>query len=217
MLRIGKIGQNIKYDSIVLRGQGIELAISVSIQWFADYLIDPGQRNHSLDDLAKRWMNIETIKTEALIGSGKNQRSMKQVPVSLIAEYACQDVDLPFQLTSILETRLQQEELQGLFQSLELPLISVLAQMEYHGIRVDVPYLQELSQQFEIWIDRLFHEVMELAGSEFNPDSPKQLANVLFERLGLPVVKKTKTGTEHRCRCPSRTCFATSLPAKIIE
>ena len=214
---IGKIGQNIKYDSIVLQGQGISIANICFDTMVADYLIDPGQRNHSLDDIAKRWMNIETIKTETLIGSGKSQRSMKQVPVSLISEYACQDVDLPFQLTKILEPKLIEEDLHHLFDTLELPLISVLADMEFHGIRVDVPYLQAMSQHFEQLITTLHQEVMELAGSEFNPDSPKQLATILFDRLGLPVIKKTKTGPSTDAEVLQELAPRHPLPAKIIE
>lgn len=214
---IGKIGQNIKYDMIVLRGQGIEIGPICFDTMVADYLIDPGQRNHGLDDLAKRWLEIETIKTVELIGSGKSQRTMNQVPVSLISEYACQDVDLPLQMTELLEPRLEQEGLKSLFESLELPLITVLAQMEFYGIHVDVEYLRGLSEQFEVLIRRLHREVMELAGGDFNPDSPKQLAQVLFERLGLPVVKKTKTGASTDVEVLQELADRHPLPAKIIE
>jgi len=214
---VSKIGQNLKYDLIVLRGEGIEISPIGFDTMVADYLIDAGQRNHGLDDIAKRWLQIDTIKIEDLIGTGKSQKKMDQVPIEYISEYACEDVDLPIELIDLLYPKLQSESLLKLFQELELPLIEVLAEMEFNGIRVDVDRLRGLSSLFEKKIALLFEEIMALAGKSFNPDSPKQLASILFEDLKLPIQRKTKTGPSTDVEVLQELATLHPLPAKIID
>ncbi len=214
---IGKIGQNIKYDLVIFRGQGIDVQGVVFDSMVADYLLDSGQRSHGLGELAKKLLNLETIPITELIGSGAKQIRMDQVPVSRVCEYACEDADLPLRLLDVLEPRLRAEGVYEILTTLEIPLIEVLAELEFNGIRVDVERLKELSGQFAVTIERLFHEIMELAGHEFNPDSPKQLAKILFDELKLPVVKKTKTGPSTDVDVLMELASQHPLPAKIIE
>ncbi|MFO1065639.1 MAG: DNA polymerase I [Pirellulales bacterium] len=191
---IKKVGQNAKFDIVVMRGQCIHVQGLVCDTMVADYLLDPGRRSHGLDDLAKRLLNHDTIKISELIGSGKNQLCMDQVDLPRITEYAAEDADIPLRICSPLLESLEREDLKKLFDTVELPLVDVLAEMEFNGICVEPEKLAAMSGRFEHRIDALRKEVISLAGEEFNLDSPKQLAVILFEKLGLPIVKRTQTG-----------------------
>jgi len=215
--RIAKIGQNLKYDTIVWRNVGIELQGITFDTMVADYLLAPGERSHGMDDLAKRYLNHDTIKIRDLIGTGKNQRAMDEVAVALVTDYAAEDADVPLRLARILEERLVQEGLDELFRTLEMPLVEVLADMEFHGIRVDVPRLERLSRQYGQRLAVLEAEIYEAAGGPFNIDSPRQLAQVLFTRLGLRVVKRTATGPSTDVDVLSQLALEHALPRKIIE
>lgn len=214
---IRKIGQNLKYDMVVLRSAGIQLRGVACDTMVADYLIDPGERNHSLDDLAKRYLGHTTIKISELIGKGKKQKRMDEVPVAQVAPYAAEDADVPLRLTPVLESRLDEEGLAGLYRDLEVPLIDVLAEMEFNGIKVDVNRLGELGQRFGERMASLEQEIHALAGGPFNIDSRKQLSRVLFEDLDLPVVKKTKTGPSTDAEVLGELAKQHELPAKIIQ
>lgn len=214
---IPKIGQNLKYDAIVLRATGIELAGMDFDTMVASYLLDAGERTHNLDDLARKYLNHQTTKIDALIGKGKNQKRMDEVPVADIGHYAAEDADIPLRLTPLLKSRLEADELEELNDTLEVPLIEVLAELEFNGIRVNVERLAELSSQFGKRLRVLEEEIEELAGHPFNIASPKQLAEVLFTELGLPVVKKTKTGPSTDASVLEQLAPQHPLPAKIIE
>jgi DNA polymerase-1 len=214
---IRKVGQNLKYDLIVFRGQGINVQGIYFDTMVADYLLDPGQRNHSLDELAKRYFDHETIKISELIGTGKNQKCMDQVPLEQICRYAAEDAEVPWRLAEPLTERLKAINLYELFIDLEMPLIEVLTEMEFNGISIDTERLRGLSQRFETQLERLYGEIQNLAPEPFNPDSPKQLAKVLFEHLHLPVIKKTKTGPSTDVEVLQELAPLHALPAKIIE
>ena len=145
---IGKLGQNLKYDRIVLRNAGIELAGTPFDTMVASYLLDAGQRNHNLDDLAKRYLHHVTIKIEELIGSGKHQKRMDEVPMPQITDYAAEDALVPVRLQPILARRMEEESLVPLFRDVEMPLIDVLVELEYNGVKIDVRRLAELSDNF---------------------------------------------------------------------
>ncbi len=211
------LGQNIKYDLIVLRAHGLPISNIVFDTMVADYLLDAGGRNHDLDELAKRWLGHQNISITELIGTGKNQITMDQVPVARVATYACEDVDVPYRLHEQMRERLERERLMSVMENLELPLIEVLAGMEYEGIRISTERLEELSSQFQSRLTDLYDEIMVLAGESFNPDSPKQLGVILFERLGLRVVKKTKTGASTDAEVLEELATEHPLPAKIVE
>lgn len=211
------VGQNIKYDAIVLRSHGMSIRTIGFDTMVADYLLDAGGRNHGLDDIAKRWLGHTNIPIEALIGTGKDQITMNQVPIDRVATYACEDVDVPFRLLKPMKDRLEEEGLLEVMHRLEIPLIGVLSEMEFEGIRIDTDRLEELRGEFQSQADALRLTIMELAGQEFNPDSPKQLANILFDKLGLRVVKKTKTGPSTDAEVLEELAAEHPLPAKIVE
>ncbi len=215
---VEKIGQNLKYDIIVLRGAGINLAGIGFDTMVASYLLEAGQRNHNLDDLALDYLGHSTIKISELIGSGKNQKRMDEVPVHQVADYAGEDALLPVRLKPILDNKLEQYQLTELFAKVELPLIGVLADMEYNGIRVDVARLAELSGQYGRRLEELEREIHALAGHGFNIASPKQLQQVLFMELKLPVVKRTpKTGPSTDAEVLEELARLHPLPAKLLE
>jgi DNA polymerase I len=214
---IKKLGQNLKYDIIVLRGVGIHLRGVAFDTMVADYLLEPGERNHNLDDLAMKLLNHKNISIAALIGSGKNQRRMDEVAVSLVTDYAAEDADVAWRLKEILERRLDEEGLRPLFETLEMPLIEVLAEMEFHGIKIDVERLRGMSEQFASQIAELQRDIHQIAGREFNIDSRLQLAKILFEERKLPITKRTRTGPSTDVEVLEELAKVDPLPAKIIE
>jgi DNA polymerase-1 len=215
--RIQKVGQNLKYDLLVLRGMGIELRGLAFDTMVADYLLEPGERSHNMDDMARRHLCHQTITIDQLIGTGKKQKRMDEVPVAQVTEYAAEDADVPLRLLEALEPRLKGSGLDSLFSDLEMPLIEVLAEMEFNGVRVNVERLRELSGQFNERIMRLEREIFEIAGREFNIDSRLQLGDLLFKELKLPVVKRTKTGPSMDAEALEELALLHPLPAKIIE
>ncbi len=214
---VAKIGQNLKYDMVVLRSVDIRLAGVQFDTMVASYLLDAGERSHNLDQLALRYLDHTTIKIDSLIGSGKNQKQMDEAPVADVAPYAAEDADLPLRLRPILCERLKAEGLEELNDSVETPLIGILADMEYVGVRVDPERLGELSQQYGAKLQGLATEIEEMAGHPLNIGSPKQLRELLFEELGLPVIKKTKTGASTDASVLEQLAEQHPLPAKIVE
>jgi DNA polymerase-1 len=215
--RVAKIGQNLKYDLIVLRGQGVHVRGMAMDTMVADYLLEPGERSHTLDDLARRYLRYQPIAIQQLLGEGKAQRRMDEVPLAQVATYAAEDADVAWRLAEVLAPRLAAQGLTRLLTELEVPLIEVLAEMEYHGIRVDVARLRELSVQFQEKIETLRAEIFALAGREFNLDSRLQLSELLFSQLQLPVVKRTKTGPSTDAEVLEALALLHPLPAKILE
>jgi DNA polymerase-1 len=214
---IEKIGQNLKYDVVVLRGAGVEVRGLAFDSMVADYLLSPGERTHDMDDLSRRYLRHETIKISELIGSGKQQKRMDEVPVPRITAYAAEDADVPLRLSALLSAKLAEQQLDRLFAELEMPLVEVLAEMEFHGIRIDVPRLGELSRRFGERLKALEAEIYSIAGHEFNIDSRQQLAEVLFRELKLPVIKRTSTGPSTDVDVLTELAPRHALPAKIIE
>lgn len=215
--QLPKVGQNLKYDAIVLRGAGVQLQGLSFDTMVADYLLEAGERNHSLDDLAARYLNHSTVKIHELIGSGARQKQMSQVDVERVGRYAAEDADVPFRLAPILEQRLAEQELDVLFRELEMPLIRVLAELEFNGIRIDVPQLEGLGAELRSRLADLEREIHTMAGGSFNIESPKQLAKVLFDDLQLPVAKRTKSGPSTDAQVLSDLAAEHELPAKVIE
>ncbi|BEG62879.1 DNA polymerase I [Coprobacter fastidiosus] len=190
-----KIGQNIKYDYIVLRNYGITVKGKFFDTMVAHYLLQPEQR-HNMDYLAEIYLKYKTVHIEELIGpKGKNQLSMRQVPIEKISEYAAEDADITLKLKNVFEKELKKEGLEPLFYSIEMPLIRVLAEMEITGVRVDTEALRQSSILLTEKVLQLEQEIYQLAGTEFNVSSARQVGEVLFERLKIDEkAKKTKTG-----------------------
>lgn len=192
---IEKIAQNLKYDYKILAKYGVLVAAPYFDTMLAHYLLEPDQR-HNMDALAQNYLNYKTISIETLIGKkGKNQLSMRQVPIEMVCPYACEDADISWQLKQLFDKKIQHTALDVLFKQIELPLIPVLAGMELEGIKIDIPALQEFSKELENRIFELNENVQSIAGTPFNLASPKQLGQILFEHLKLvDKPKKTKTG-----------------------
>ena len=214
---IAKIGQNIKFDLVVLRSAGVELGAVTDDTMVADYLLNPGSRNHSLDELAKRYLNHTNVSIKELIGTGKKQICMDEVPLETVSYYASEDVDVPFRIQPLLAQQLRESELETLYRDLEMPLVKVLAEMEFNGIRVDAEYLGRMSVEFTKEIERLRGEIHEMAGETFNIDSPKQLGDVMFNRMGLPVIKRSKTGPSTDADVLGELAIQHAMPAKVLE
>lgn len=191
---ITKIGQNLKYDILVLSWYGIKMCGPLFDTMLAHYLIDPDSR-HNMDILAESYLGYSTIPISNLIGpKGKKQGNMKDVPVEIAGEYACEDADITLQLKEALLPLLDANTLL-LANEMEFPLIYVLAEMEKEGVQLDVAVLEEISKAITIEIRQLEEEIHSKAGVQFNIASPKQLGEVLFVKLALdPKAKKTKTG-----------------------
>jgi DNA polymerase-1 len=192
---VGKIGQNLKYDMLVLMAHGVGLRGIVCDTLIASYLLDPSERTHGLDDLAKRHLNYENIPITELIGKGKSQITMDRVAVRKVVPYACEDADIAFRLAGILSERLEDCELLPVFKNMELPLIPVLAGMEWQGINIDQDHLRKVSREFEDELKKLEQKIHSEAGAQFNVNSPQQLSTVLFEKMGLPTPRGKKTTT----------------------
>jgi DNA polymerase-1 len=195
--RIEKVGQNIKYDLIVLEGYGVHLAGPMFDTMLAHYLLQPELR-HGMDYMAETVLGYRPVSITELIGpKGKGQKSMREVPVEQVAEYAAEDADITWQLYEAFAPRLKEDGLEQLFRDMEMPLVRVLADMEMEGIRLDVNALKEYSRELGEDILKLQDAIKEACGHiEFNIDSPKQLGDVLFEtlKIGGDKPKKTRTG-----------------------
>ena len=190
---VPKTGQNIKYDLKALRRAGLTLQGIAFDTSLASYLLDPGEE-HGLKSMSKRLLGVEQTPISQLIGAGKGQITMAEVPIDAAADYACQDADFTLRLTDRLGAELAEAGLDGLMRNLELPLIEILADMEMEGIRLDVGRLAGLARQMRERLGALTREIHEAAGHAFNINSSKQVATVLFEEIGLKPVKTGKTG-----------------------
>lgn len=191
---ITKIGQNIKYDLMVLKNYGIVLKGKMFDTMLAHYIIEPEQR-HGMDYLANVYLNYDPVSIETLIGKGKSQGSMRDVAIEKIKEYAAEDADITLQLKQILEPKLADSQQQKLLENVEMPLVDVLANMEMEGVRIDMNALHEMSSVLDTDVKQIQSDIFTLAGQEFNVASPKQLGEILFDKLKLDSkAKKTKTG-----------------------
>ena len=190
-----KIGQNLKYDLEVLRKYGIELKGKMWDTMIAHYLIQP-ELHHNMDYMAEIYLNYQTIHIDELIGpKGKNQKSMRSLLPSQVYEYAAEDADITLRLKNKLEPELKKAECEDLFYNIEMPLMPVLAEMEMNGVCLDTESLAETSKQFTNRMNEIETRIYELAGERFNIASPKQVGEILFDKLKIvEKAKKTKTG-----------------------
>ena len=192
---IPKVGQNMKYDIIVLANYGVRVQGKMFDTMIAHYILKP-EMHHNMDLMAEVYLNYQTIHIDALIGpKGKAQKTMREVAPEVVCDYAAEDADITLKLKSKLEAELKTEGLYQLFETVEMPLVPVLAQMELNGVSIDVNSLAETSKEFSAKMNDIEREVYELAGVQFNISSPKQVGEVLFDRLKIvEKAKKTKTG-----------------------
>lgn len=192
---IGKIGQNLKYDLLMLKKYGVDVQGKLFDTMIAHYLIEPEMR-HNMDMMAMTYLNYSPVEIESLIGKkGKGQLTMREVDVQKVVDYAAEDADITLQLKETFAPRLEKDNLHKLFDQVEMPLVRVLTDLELEGVTIDTNALADLSATLETDMRQVQQEIFDIAGDPFNIGSPKQLGEVLFEKLKLDKnAKKTKTG-----------------------
>jgi len=216
---IPKCGQNVKYDLIVLRQAGIEVAGADFDSMIAAFLLAPTRRSYGLSALAEDLLGYRMIEITELIGKGKKQIPIDQVDPELLCTYAAEDADIAMRLRRLLEPRLSEAGLEELFRATEMPLVAVLAEMEHAGVAIDTDHLAKLSNSLADRIKSLKRQIHNEAGHEFNIDSPRQLGQVLFDELGLRVVRKTKTSRSTDAETLSMLAWETdeALPKLVLQ
>ncbi|HXI35144.1 MAG TPA: DNA polymerase I [Gemmatimonadales bacterium] len=192
--QVPKAGHNVKYDWLVLRRAGVELGGVAYDSMLASFVLDPGRRSHALDELARERFNVEMQTYAGLVGRGRAERPFAEIPVADAARYCCADTEMVLRLRAAFAGELEDHRLLPLLETIELPLVGVLVDMEWHGMLVDRGLLGEIGRGLTKELAELERAIYQAAGREFNINSTPQLRTVLFEKLQLPTLKKTKTG-----------------------
>jgi DNA polymerase-1 len=215
---IRKTAQNAKYDSLVLRSMGVKLAGLDFDTMLASYVLDPGRRSHGLDVLALEFLDHTMTSYTDLCGKGRTAIPFDECPVEAARDYACEDADMALRLRRIFEPQLETYELTRLFDGVEIPLVDVLAEMEWTGIAIDLPLFSSLKQSFQATREAVEKQIYEAAGQEFNINSNPQLREIMFGKLNLPVIKRTSTGPSTDVAVLTELAEeGHELPAKLIE
>ncbi len=190
--KVGKIGHNLKYDRIVLEREGLRLEGLDKDSMVLSYLLEPNWGKHNVERLSLAYLQEARSPCESVFGTGKGKTPLKEAPVEQVAPYACQDADIARELAGMLWEAVERRGLARLYEDIERPLIEVLARMELRGVKVDRKALEDLSRRFEAELGRLEKSIYGLSGGEFNINSPRQLAEILFHKLGIQPSKKTR-------------------------
>jgi len=193
-LSIKKVGQNIKFDLIVLKQNGIEIN-SIEDTMLISYTLDAGINRHNMDTLSEIHLGHKTISFKELVGTGKNKLNFSEIGLNKATEYAAEDADITLRLYKSLKERLDEEKLNKIYEYFEKPMVKLLSKLEFNGIKVDANYLKKLSLQFEKKLEKIKKEIYTLAGREFNIGSPKQLGEIIYNELKIAKLKKTKKGS----------------------
>ncbi len=191
---IEKIGHNLKPDIVILSRLGIKVENITFDSMIAQYLINPAQSSYSINEISKEYLNVNGVDEETLLGKGKGKRSFNDLSEEEIGNYLSFTLDTILKIESRMKEIIKEQEMLDLYYNVELPLVEVLGSMEYHGFKIDVDELKKLGKEYDEEINSLTTEIYTLADMEFNINSPKQLGEILFDKLSLPVIKKTKTG-----------------------
>jgi len=191
---IKKIGQNIKFDLIILKQNGININ-SIEDTMLISYALDAGTNRHNLDTLAEIHLNHKTISYKEIVGSGKNKINFSEVPIDQATEYAAEDADITLRLYTLLKSRLDAEKLNQVYELFEKPMVHLLSKLEINGIKVDDKYLKNLSKKFEEKLKKIEKEIYSIAGKKFNIGSPKQLGEIIYNELKIAKLKKTRKGS----------------------
>jgi DNA polymerase I len=215
--RIKKIGQNIKYEMKILRQFGIHLKGISFDTMVGSYILNPAKPNHNMSDIALEHLDEELTKIESLIGKGKSQISMRDADLESLVEYGCQDSDVTLRLSTVLNQKIKEKGMEELLGRIEMPLIEVLCDMEEAGIAIDSDFFVSLSQEMSESILKLSSKIHKMAGSDFNIKSTLQLREILFQKLGLPVLKKTKTGPSTDADVLAELSQTHALPGLILK
>ncbi len=214
---IRKIGQNIKYDLLVLGHYGVRVKGVSFDTMIASYLLNPGKASHSLDSLALEYFNHKTITYAEVTGSGKKQIGFAEVDVQTATRYSGEDADITLRLKQTLAPLLREQKLERLFLDMEMPLMEVLVDMERAGVKINADFLKLMSKKLGLEMAGIEKTIYELAGIEFNINSPKQLAEILFVKLQLTPTKKTKTGFSTNVDVLEELAPVHPLPAEILK
>jgi DNA polymerase I len=191
---VRKVGHDLKQDLLLLLREGVALRGIAFDAMIASYVLDPGRREHGLDALALQHFGAKTETRQELCGRGRDATPLEECGMDRVARFVAEKSDLALRLQAVLAGEMQRLELDALCRDIELPLVDVLAAMEWHGIRIDTAFFADASDRLALELDRLQRTIWEMAGEEFNINSTPQLRAVLYERLGLPVLRRTKTG-----------------------
>lgn len=214
---IAKIGQNIKYEKLLLAVNGIDMKGGLFDTMVASYVLNPSKSNHNLEDITLEYLDLKKTPITELIGEGKKKITMKEVEVGRVKDYCCQDSDATFRLKKVLDSQLEEKGMGKLFHEVEMPLVDCLTDMEMCGVAIDTAYLGAMSREMEKQLEKITAEIYGAAGTEFNINSPKQLAEILFVKLKLPAVKKTKTGQSTDVDVLETLSGSHKLPALLLK
>jgi len=191
---IKKVGQNIKFDFLILSQNNIEIA-PLEDTMLISYTLDAGTNRHNLDTLSEIHLNHKTISYKELVGTGKNKLNFSDITLEKATEYAAEDADVTLRLYNHLKARLDEEKLNKIYETFEKPMVKLLSKLEFNGIKVDDLYLKKLSKNFENKLKKIEKEIYKIAGKEFNIASPKQLGEIIYNELKITKLKKTKKGS----------------------
>ena len=214
---IRKIGQNMKYDLLVLGHYGVEVKGIYFDTMIASYLLNPGRPSHGLGALALEFLNYKTTTYADVTGSGKKQVGFHEVDIKTAADYSGEDADVTLRLKQLLAPKLKEQNLEKLFNDIEMPLMEVLVDMERTGVKINAGFLAVLSKRLEKETAKIIKTIYELAGTEFNINSTKQLADILFDKLQLTPTKRTKTGFSTNVDVLEELAHLHPLPAEILK
>ncbi|HEX5036715.1 MAG TPA: DNA polymerase I, partial [bacterium] len=211
-----KYAQNAKYDYEVFQRHGVTVQGLQDDTMIASYLLNP-DGSHNMDQLAQEHLGHKTTTFKEVVGTGKKEKSFAEVEVDAARDYSCEDADVTYRLRQMLVPKLKPEGVEDLYRNIEMPLVFVLAKMETNGVKVDVPRLRKTSADYEAKLKDIEKSVRAAAGTEFNLNSTKQLGEVLFEKLKLPVIRKTKTGYSTDVDVLTELSRAHEVPKQLLE
>jgi len=213
---VKKVGQNIKYEWIVLKQHGIHLRGIEGDTMVASYLLNPTKHNHNLSEIAQEYLDRSVTDFKEVVGSGMKAVTFDQIELAKARDYSCEDADVTLQLSRLLFPKLKEEGFKDLFDRVEMPLVTVLAKMEMNGVKIDLDLLQEYSKEIETQLQQKTERIYGLAGEVFNINSSQQLGKILFDKLKLPVIKKTKTGASTDVEVLTKLSLQHELPFEIL-
>jgi DNA polymerase-1 len=211
-----KVGQNIKYEWIVLKRYGIQLQGIEGDTMIASYLLNPTKHNHNLSEIAQEYLDRSMTDYKDVAGSGAKALTFDQINLEKAKDYSCEDADVTLQLSQLLFPKLAEGGFKDLFDQVEMPLLAVLAKMEMNGVKIDIDLLNEFSKEMEIQLQQREERIYTLSGEVFNINSSRQLGKILFDKLKLPVIKKTKTGYSTDVDVLTKLSLQHELPQEIV-
>jgi DNA polymerase-1 len=214
--KIKKVGQNIKYEWIVLKRYGIQLQGIHGDTMIASYLLNPTKHNHNLGEIAQEHLDRSVTHYKEVVGSGTKAVTFDQIELDKARDYSCEDADVTLQLSHLLFPKLKEGGFKDLFEQVEMPLVMVLSKIEMNGVKIDLDLLQGYSKEIDTQLQQKMERIYGLAGEVFNINSSQQLGKILFDKLKLPVIKKTKTGTSTDVEVLTKLSLQHDLPLEIL-